>query len=108
MSQHQKQWWQQRQLSSNGRNCVATKDLATKYYCGNKVYRKAIEPFVTTKPSVASAPIATTLSVTITSYCHAWQRTSTIARNNITHNADLETVAITYCNATYCNPSQRP
>ena len=107
MPQHQKQWWQQRQCSSNERNCVATKDLATKYYCGNKVYRNAIEPSLTMKPRVASVPIAMTVSVATTSYCHAWQRTSTIARNNITRNTDLETVAITYCNATYCNPLQR-
>jgi hypothetical protein len=102
MSEHQKQWWQQCQP----RNCVATEDLATKYCRGNKVYRNAIEPSLTTMPSIASALIATTLSVATTSYCHAWQRTSTVATNNITRNAKLETVAITYWNATYCNPSQ--
>jgi len=103
MLQRQKRWWQQRQHSRNGRNCVATKYLATKYYRGNKVYPNAIEPSLTTKPSVASAPIAMIVSVATTSYCHAWQHSSMVARNNITRNADLEMVAITYCNATYCN-----
>jgi len=86
---------------------VATKHLATEYYRGNKVYRNAIEPTLTTKPSVASAPIAMTLTVATTSYCHAWQCSFMVARNNITRNTNLETVAITYCNATYCNAWQR-
>ena len=106
MSQHQKQWWQQHQRSSNEINCVATKHLATKYYCGNKVYRNPIESSLTTKPSVATI-IATTMSVATTSICHAWQRTSTVATNNITRNTNLETVVITYCNATYCNAWQQ-
>jgi hypothetical protein len=68
---------------------MATKHLATKYYCGNKVYRNAIESSLTTKPSVATTPIATMMSVATTSNCHAWQRTSTVARNNITRNTNL-------------------
>jgi hypothetical protein len=68
---------------------MATKHLATKYYWGNKVYRNAIESSLTTKPSVATTPIATMMSVATTSNCHAWQRTSTVARNNITRNTNL-------------------
>jgi hypothetical protein len=50
---------------------------------------------------------ATTVNVATTSYCHAWQWTTMVARNANSCNTKLATVAITYCNVTFCNHWQR-
>ena len=70
-------------------------------------YRSLHVTPITTKMSVASAYIATTVNVAPTSYCHAWQRTTMVARNPNSCNAKLTTVAIPYCNVTFCNHCQR-
>jgi hypothetical protein len=50
---------------------------------------------------------ATTVNVVTTSYCHAWQRIGMVARNPNSCNTKLATVAIPYCNVTFCNHWQR-
>jgi hypothetical protein len=64
-------------------------------------------PPLATKTCVASAYIATTVNVATTSYCHAWQRTGMVAGNPNSCNVKLATVAIPYCNVTFCNHWQR-
>ena len=70
-------------------------------------YRSLHVSPLATKMGVASAYIATTVNIAISSYCHAWQRTPMVARNPNTCNAKLATVAIPYCNVTFCNHWQR-
>jgi hypothetical protein len=70
-------------------------------------YRSLHVPPFATKTGVASAYISTTMNIMTTSYCHAWQRTAMVARNPNTCNAKLATVAIPYCNVTFCNHWQR-
>ena len=59
------------------------------------------------KTGVASAYIATPMNIATTSYCHAWQRTPMVAKKTNSCNAKLATVAIPYCNVTFCNHWQR-
>jgi len=59
------------------------------------------------KTGVASAYILPRPWIAIMSYCHAWQRTAIVARNPNSCNANLVTVAILYCNMTFCNHWQR-
>jgi len=66
-------------------------------------YRSLHVPLLATETNVASAYIATIVNVAITSYCHAWQHTAMVARNSNSCNAKLATVAIPYCNMTFCN-----
>ena len=56
---------------------------------------------------VAIAYIATTMNVATTSYCHAWQRTNMVEIDLNSCNAKVATVAISYCNVTYCNHWKR-
>jgi hypothetical protein len=70
-------------------------------------YQSLHVPHFATKTGVASAYISMTMNVATTSYCHAWQWTTMVARNPNTCNAKLATVAIPYCNVTFCNHWQR-
>jgi hypothetical protein len=100
---------------------VATTLLATKSWHGNTDYcNDAIRgkclflhyqplhvPPLATKTGMASAYIATIVNVEITSYCHARQRTAMVERNPNSCNDKLATIAIPYCNVTFCNHWQR-
>ena len=70
-------------------------------------YRSLHVPPFATKTGMTSAYIAMIMNVVTTSYCHAWQRTSMVARNPNSCNAKLAMVAIPYCNVTFCNHWQR-
>jgi hypothetical protein len=101
---------------------VATTLLATKSWHGNTDYlqwrcswqmslllryQPLHVPPLATKTGVASAYIVTIMNVEITSYCHARQRTTMVARNPNSCNDKLATIAIPYCNVTFCNHWQR-
>jgi hypothetical protein len=98
---------------SRGNNTLGNKILAWQYRllqqrCSCQMslllrYRSLHVPPLATKMGVASAYIATTVNIATTSYCHAWQRTHMVARNPDTCNVKLATVAIPYCNVTFCN-----
>ena len=66
-------------------------------------YQPLHVPPLATKTGVASAYIAKIENVATTSYCHAWQRIAMVAKNLNSCNAKLATVAIPYCNVTFCN-----
>jgi hypothetical protein len=101
----------------HGSNTLGNKILAWQYrllqWCWSwqmsllLCYRSLHVPPLATKIGVASAYIATTVNVATTSYCHAWQWTTMVARNLNSCNAKLATVAIPYCNVTFCNHRQR-
>ena len=103
--------------NGRGNNTLGNKILACKTdYCNDIVrgklslllrYPSLHVPPLATKTGVASAYIATTVNVAATSCCHARQRTTMVARNPNTCHAKLATVAIPYCNMTFCNHWQR-
>jgi hypothetical protein len=67
-------------------------------------YQSLHVPHFATKTGVASAYISMTMNVATTSYCHAWQRTTMIARNPNTCNAKLATVANTLLQRDFLQP----
>jgi hypothetical protein len=90
---------------------MAITSKTTKFFRGNKSlllrYPLLHLPPLTTKTSVASACIATQVNGVITSSCHAWQRTTMVARKGNSCNAKLAMVANSFCNATFCDHWQR-
>ena len=112
--------WQMMYLprhGGHGNNTLGNKILAWQYRllqrrCSWQMslllhYRSLHVPPLATKTGMASAYIVTIINVATMFYCHAWQRTTIVARNPNSCNAKLATVAIPYCNMTFSNHWQR-